>query len=207
FGFCGIASGQITHRASLDSSNGEGDGTSRETVISPTGRLVVFSSDATDLVANDHNGVSDVFVRDPIAGTTERLHVDSAGGAAGGEAGGASALHSTQCISTDGRFVVFVSSAPNLVSSDNNGKVDVFLRDRRHGTTQPVSVDSSGVQADDDSDAPAISADGRYVVFQSLATNLVAGDTNGVSDVFLRDLLTNTTERISVDPSGVGANR
>jgi len=198
----GIASAQITHRASLDSSNGEGDGASRETVISPSGRLVVFSSDATNLVPKDGNGVSDVFVRDPEAGTTERLSVDSSGG----EAGGASALHSSQCVSANGRFVVFVSAATTLVPSDTNNKSDVFLRDRRHGTTRRVSVDSAGLQANGDSDAPAISADGRFVAFQSDASNLVAGDANGASDVFVRDLQDGTTERVSVDSGGVGAN-
>jgi Tol biopolymer transport system component len=198
----GLASAQITHRASLDSANAEGDGASRETVIAPSGRLVVFTSDATDLVAGDNNGTSDVFVRDPDAGTTERVSVDSSGV----EGGGASALHSSRCISTDDRFVVFVSAAPNLVPNDTNGKVDVFLRDRRHGTTRRVSVDGMGIQANDDSDAPVISADGRFVAFQSLASNLVANDANGSSDVFVRDLLNNTTERISVDSSGAGAN-
>ncbi|HET6162660.1 MAG TPA: hypothetical protein VFG37_03280 [Planctomycetota bacterium] len=198
----GVASAQITHRASLDSSGGEGDGASRETVISPRGKLVVFSSDATDLVAKDGNGVSDVFVRDPDAGTTERVSVDSSGV----EGGGASALHSSQCISGDGRFVVFVSSAANLVAFDSNNKADVFLHDRRSGNTKRVSVDSTGVQANGDSDAPVISADGRFVAFQSDASNLVAGDTNGASDVFVRDLQNATTERVSVDSSGVGAN-
>jgi Tol biopolymer transport system component len=198
----GLASAQITHRASLDSANAEGDGASRETVIAPSGRVVVFTSDATNLVAGDNNGTADVFVRDPDAGTTERVSVDSSGV----QGGGASALHSSQCISTDDRFVVFVSAAPNLVPNDTNGKVDVFLRDRRHGTTQRISVDGSGIQANDDSDAPVISADGRFVAFQSLASNLAANDANGSSDVFVRDLLNNTTERISVDSSGAGAN-
>jgi Tol biopolymer transport system component len=198
----GIASAQITHRASLDSSNGEGDGASRETVISPRGKLVVFSSDATDLVSKDGNGVSDVFVRDPEAGTTERVSVDSSGV----EGGAASVLHSSQCISGDGRFVVFVSSAANLVAFDSNNKSDVFLHDRRSGNTKRVSVDSAGAQANGDSDAPAISVDGRFVAFQSDATNLVAGDTNGASDVFVRDLQNGTTERVSVDSAGVGAN-
>jgi Tol biopolymer transport system component len=198
----GLASAQITHRASLDSASAEGNGASRETVISPSGRLVVFTSDATNLVAVDNNGVSDVFVRDPDAGTTERISVDSSGV----EGLGASALHSSQCISTDDRFVVFVSAASNLVPNDTNGKADVFLRDRRHGTTRRVSVDGAGFQSNDDSDAPVISSDGRFVAFQSLASNLVANDANGSSDVFVRDLLNDTIERISVDSTGAGAN-
>jgi len=198
----GYASAQTTHRASLDSSDGEGDGASRETVLSPRGKLVVFSSDATNLVPKDGNGVSDVFVRDPDTGTTECVSINSSSV----EGGGASALHSSQCISADGRFVVFVSSAANLVAFDSNNKTDVFLHDRRSGNTKRVSVDSAGLQANSDSDAPAISSDGRFVAFQSDATNLVAGDGNGASDVFVRDLQNGTTERVSVDSGGVGAN-
>jgi Tol biopolymer transport system component len=109
-------------------------------------------------------------------------------------------------ISADGRYVAFASAATNLVPGDTNGQVDVFVRDRSSGTTQRVSVSSAGAQADFGSTIPAISADGRYVVFESFATNLVPGDTNGLTDVFLRDRQTGITERISVTTFEAQAN-
>ncbi|MEN4030122.1 MAG: hypothetical protein PQ975_05955, partial [Methanobacterium sp.] len=101
-------------------------------------------------------------------------------------------------ISIDGRYIAFSSYASNLVAGDINGHKDVFVRDRLLNTTTLVSVSSTGEQGNGDSSQPSISADGRYVAFTSYATNLVTGDTNGVSDVFVRDLLLNITERVSV---------
>src|SRR5207248_3288317 len=89
-------------------------------------------------------------------------------------------------ISADGRFVAFLSSASNLVGGDTNGARDVFVRDRKAGKTRRVSVDSHGTQGNGTSFAPSISADARFVAFTSLANNLVAGDTNGASDIFAR---------------------
>jgi uncharacterized repeat protein (TIGR01451 family) len=108
----------------------------------------------------------------------------------------------------DGRFVVFASAASNLVPGDSNGVGDVFVRDRRIGVTERVSVGPKGVQGDGDSNflgistAPAISDDGRYVAFKSDASNLVKGDRNQLTDVFVRDRATGTTERISGDGGG-----
>src|SRR5207244_3779910 len=90
-------------------------------------------------------------------------------------------------ISADGRFVAFFSSATNLVAGDTNGSPDVFVHDRQTGVTERVSVDSTGTQGNSVSAFPAISADGRFVAFRSDATNLVAGDTNGVDDIFVHD--------------------
>jgi Tol biopolymer transport system component len=101
-----------------------------------------------------------------------------------------------------GRYVAYVSSATNLVSGDSNGVADVFVRDRQAGTTERVSVDSSGKQADGACTSCAISSDGRFVAFASVATNLVSGDTNGTFDVFVRDRQNGTTGRVSVDSSG-----
>ncbi|HVM97377.1 MAG TPA: hypothetical protein VMT89_13365 [Candidatus Acidoferrales bacterium] len=109
-------------------------------------------------------------------------------------------------ISSDGRYVAFYSYALNLVAGDTNGRSNVFVRDRQTNTTTLVSVGSSGTLGNGDSVNPAISADGRYVVFYSNASNLVADDTNASSDVFVRDLQTNTTTRVSVDSSGVQGN-
>src|SRR5439155_1656765 len=105
-------------------------------------------------------------------------------------------------LSADGRFVAFDSSAPDLVAGDTNNNPDVFVHDRQTRTTERVSVDSAGIEGNFQSYGPALSADGRFVAFGSYATNLVAGDTNGQHDVFIRDRLTGTTERVSVGSTG-----
>src|SRR5207248_8575007 len=115
-------------------------------------------------------------------------------------------------MSADGRFVAFGSLSDNLVPGDTNKRSDIFVRDRMLGTTERVSVSSAGRQSDADSGllngmgAPSISADGRYVAFDSEATNLVKGDTNGAADVFVRDRQTGTTERVSVSSAGAQAS-
>jgi Tol biopolymer transport system component len=135
------------------------------------------------------------------AGTTERVSVDSAEGQADLFAAppGVSTGSFHPSISSDGRIVAFDSNATDLVADDTNGVFDVFIRDRAAGTTQRVSVSGAGAQANDISAAGDVSGNGRFVAFESSATNLVAGDTNGVDDVFVRDRLAGTTERISVD--------
>lgn len=184
-----------TECASLDSSGAQGNGPSWYPSISADGRYVVFLSLASNLVGGDTNGRWDVFVRDRQNTTTERVNVDFAGGQGNLDSGLAS-------ISGDGRFVAFRSLANNLVSGDTNGKWDIFVRDRQNGTTERASVDSNGAQGNMDSDFPAISADARFVAFMSLASNLVSSDTNGVADVFVRDLHAGTTERTSIGLGG-----
>src|SRR2546430_15507603 len=119
-----------------------------------------------------------------MTGPTERVRVWSAGTGANGN-------RFAPAMSADGRFVAFASDATNLVGRDTNGAVDIFVHDRVTGATKRVSVSSTGAQANDDSFAgffaPAVSADGRFVAFSSDATNLVPGDTNGRTDVFVRD--------------------
>ncbi len=114
-------------------------------------------------------------------------------------ANGVSSLPST---SADGRFIAFASEASNLVDNDTNGVTDVFVRDRVSGITMRVSVDSSGTQVNGTSSYPSISADGRYIAFESDATNLVPGDTNEMTDVFVRDRELGVTTRVSVDSAG-----
>src|SRR5882672_3921736 len=109
-------------------------------------------------------------------------------------------------LSADGRFAAFYSDASNLVAGDANSARDVFVHDGQTGETTRVSVDSSGAEANGDSFAPAISADGRFVTFSSAASNLVAGDANGANDVFVRDRQAGTTTRVSVAPAGAEAN-
>jgi Tol biopolymer transport system component len=191
-----------TERVSVDSGGAQGNGLSGGSSISADGRYLAFVSSATNLVPGDTNGALDVFVRDRQSGTTERVSVDS-GGAQGN---GVSYLSS---ISSDGRYVAFRSYAQNLVPGDTNGTWDVFVHDRQSGTTERVSVDSSGGQGNGNdwyNDRLSISADGRYVAFYSSGTNLVPGDTNGTWDVFVRDRQNGTTERVSVDSGGAQGN-
>ncbi|MBW1642621.1 MAG: PD40 domain-containing protein [Deltaproteobacteria bacterium] len=186
-------------RVSLNNSGGEGDNGSNYPSISSNGRYVAFDSYATNLVAGDTNARGDVFVYDRDTDTIERVSVDSSG--VQGNDGSYN-----PSISSDGRYVAFVSSATNLVTGDTNTDSDVFVYDRDTDTIERVSVDNSGVQGDDYSQDPRISSDGRYVAFESSATNLVAGDTNTVSDVFVYDRDTDTIERVSVDNSSVQGN-
>src|SRR5439155_7441870 len=120
--------------------------------------------------------------------------------ASGGTQSNAASLGSA--LSADGRLVAFQSDATNLVVGDTNGATDVFVRDRQTGMTARVSVASDGTQANNVSSYPALSADGRFVAFQSDATNLVAGDTNGTTDVFVHDRPTCTTQPATAPPAG-----
>ena len=129
------------------------------------------------------------------AGDTTRVSVSSSG-----VEGDDNSYQPT--ISADGRYIVFQSYADNLVSGDTNGKLDIFIRDRQTDTTTRVSVKSDGTESNDNSAHPTISADGRYVAFHSDATNLVDGDTNGKTDVFVYDRQTHTTTRVSVKSNG-----
>jgi Tol biopolymer transport system component len=187
-----------TERASIGSGGAQGDDYSFDPSLSADGRFVAFYSRAATLVPGDTNGWEDVFVRDRLAGTTERVSV-------GGDGAEGDGFSGYPALSADGRFVAFASGATNLVAGDTNGpfRWDVFVRDRQAGTTERVSVSGAGVQADDTSLGAALSADGRFVAFTSHASNLVPGDTNGAQDVFVRDRQAGTTER--VDVSGAGA--
>jgi Tol biopolymer transport system component len=173
--FVRVLATQTTEIVSVDSHGSTGNGRSQSAVISRGGDWVAFESDATNLVASDGNGVTDVFLRDRGLGTTERVSVDSAGN----EGDGPSAIATSgQGISADGRFVAIVSDATNLVANDTNGCTDVFVRDRTTGTTDRVSVDSAGGEANGFCSDAALSLDGRYVAFLSAASNLVASDAN-----------------------------
>jgi Tol biopolymer transport system component len=167
--------------------------------ISADGRYVAFQSSATNLVAGDTNGAPDIFVRDRVAKTTTRVSLTNAGAQANG-------WSYSPSLSADGRYVAFRSGATNLVAGDTNANDDIFVRDRVGRTTKRVSVSSAGLQADSYSVSPSISADGRYIAFTSAATNLVAGDGNAVTDVFLRDMLAGTTALVSVGLGGAAAD-
>jgi Tol biopolymer transport system component len=191
-----------TERVSVSSAGVQGNNTSGSPSISADGRYVAFQSFASNLVAGDTNGSSDIFVRDRLAGTTARVSVNSAGTQG-------NVASSSPAISADGQYVAFDSVASNLVADDTNGWQDVFVHDRGTGATARVSVSSEGEQGNRESSSASISANGRYIAFSSLASNLVAGDTNGVEDVFVRDCGScgsGTTERVSVSSAEVEGN-
>jgi len=189
----------VTTRVSINSSAVQGNGDSYEPALNADGSKVAFTSLASNLAASDSNGVADVFVRDRTANTTSRVSIATgAGGAQGnGESGQA-------YLSASGQFVAFISYASNLVAGDSNGAFDVFVRDRTGNTTSRVSIatGAGGAQANADAWQPALSGDGRYVVFASDASNLVPADNNATADVFLRDRTSNTTSRVSVNVGG-----
>jgi len=184
-----------TRRVSVSSSGAQANaGSAIDPQISANGRYVVFTSAASNLVAGDTNGATDVFIRDLEENTTRRASVSP-----GGQGNGPSAKPT---VSADGRYVAFTSYASNLVPGDTNGTWDTFVYDMRTGAVVRTSVASDGTQSDAMSDGPTISADGRYVGFISLADNLVPEDTNKTGDVFVHDLRTGATTRISVGPTG-----
>jgi len=178
--------------AALGGSGGEA--ASGQPAVSGDGQLVAFTSLASDLVAADSNGASDVFVRDLGLDANERVSVTNA------EAQGNGAS-SEPAISPDGNSVAFASLATNLVGADANNASDVFLRDRAAGTTERLSVAAPGGSTSGASAAPDLSDDARYAVFESAAA-LVPEDSNGVTDIYLRDRMEQTTQRVSVKSGG-----
>lgn len=200
------SSGVRTERVSVSSAGVQGNDFSAgfEIGISGTGRFAAFASNATNLVPDDTNGVSDAFVHDRRSGQTTRVSVGFDGSQANGSIGADDAV----TISADGRIVVFASSATNLVQGDTtSGLQDLFAYDRRTGKTERVTVSSDEVPANSGvSFQPSLSADGWFVVFVSTATNLVDGDTNNADDVFVRDRKRGTTERINVSSTGIQSN-
>ena len=239
-----------TERVSIASDTTQADADSFSPAISSDGQFVAFQSDATNLVLNDTNSNSDIFVHDRQTDSTERISV-----ATGGAQGNGDSFF--PAISADGRYVAFSSEASNLVAGDTNNKADIFVHDRQNDTTElivgpaeftsgsdiitvaPVispdnafvglrsladdlvpadtnnsfdaflvnrttsiiertSVSSSEVEGNADSSKPSISSDNRFVVFSSIATNLVSTDFNGSEDVFVRDRNADQTRRVSL---------
>jgi Tol biopolymer transport system component len=189
----------VTTRLSVGPGGAQADGRSFVPALSADGRYAVFYSDAANLVTGDANNARDVFVRDLQSGETTRASVGPVGVEANGDS-------FEPAISADGRFVAFSSAATNLVAGDSNNANDVFVRDRQASTTTRVSVGPAGANANGGSDAPSISADGRYVAFTSAAANLVDGDTNGQRDAFVFDRQTSVTTRASLSFTGEQAN-
>jgi Tol biopolymer transport system component len=166
--------------------------------ISGTGRYIAFVSFDTNLVKGDNNGLPDIFVKDMQQNKIYLASVSTSGKIGDSDSG----VFGGPSISSDGRYVAFQSYATNLVQGDTNNASDIFVHDLKTGKTERVSVASNGKQGNDASDTPAISGNGRYVAFWSMATNLVHGDTNGLPDVFVHDRVTGKTERVSVASNG-----
>lgn len=246
----------VMTRASVSSTGGQGNSVSYVPTISADGRFVAFTSNATNLVAGDTNGQSDVFVKDRQTGSTTRVSISSTGAQGNGwcirasispngryvafgssstnlvaGAGGtwqnfvhdrqtgyttcvtrsttgafANAASWTPVFSFDGRYVAYSSDASNLVPDDTNGTQDVFVHDQQTGTTTRVSVSSTGAQGNGRSAGASLSSDGSLIGFGSVATNLVAGDSNGAEDTFVHNTITGITTRVSVSSSGLQGN-
>ena len=192
----------ITELVSVSSNGVEANAGSGPLSISADGRFVAFGSSGDNLVPEDTNGASDLFVRDRQSGETVRVSVSSEG-LEGNDEIIFFLLDSRNIMSADGRYVAFMSLADNLVPQDTNTSPDVFVHDRETGETVRVSVDSGGAQANHESWSVSIDGSGRFVVFASLASNLVPGDTNedGI-DIFVHDRSTGLTRRVNVASDG-----
>ena len=190
------ARGGALERVSLTTGGAATDGASFSPSISADGRYVAFASLATNLTLNDANGFPDVFRKDMATGAV--LLVSS------GPTGVPADLYSfAPAISADGRYVAYLSAATNLVPGDLNNSIDTFLTDPVARTTRLVSAAADGTPASSGSiNRPSLSADARYVAFDSAAANLTAADANNRDDVFVKDMLTGAIVRATEGPGG-----
>lgn len=188
---------------SADSSGNQGDNTSSPGSISQGGHYVTFSSWATNLVVGDTNGTEDIFVKDLVTNGITRVNTDSLGSQGNG-------ICEAPRITPDGRYVVFWSEATNLVPNDANGTTrDICVKDLQTGAIRLANTNSAGHQSSAIgilANHPSISADGRYVAFENWDSILVSGDNNARTDVFVKDLQTGTTTRVSLSSSRKQAN-
>ena len=184
-----------TERASVAPGGVGANDPSFHPAVSGDGLLVAFTSVASNLSPGDSSRWADVFVYDRRVGSVDRVSL-SPDGTEGND------VSYDPFLSGDGRFVAFTSFASNLVAGDVYPGTDIFVRDRLAGVTELASVSSDAVQGNGDSDGPSISADGRFMAFSSLASNLASGDTNGLKDVFVRDRQARVTVRVSLSSDG-----
>lgn len=188
-----------TRLVSVDSSGNVGNSSSESACISANGRFVAFVSQSTNFDPRDTDIYRDIYVHDLQTGATELASVNSFG-----TKGNQSSV--SPCLSGDGRFLVFSTFASNLDGTDVLLDGDIYIRDLLNGTTELLSLDTSGAKGNGASDYPSITSDGRFVTFTSNSTNLDPNDTDNQSDIYLRDRLAGTTELVSVDSSGVKAS-
>lgn len=187
-----------TTRISTDSNGNQVNGRSEDAHFSPDGTKVIFTSYASNLVPGDTNGVPDVFVKDLVSWSVTRVSTDGSGNQLNAE--------SSEAIFLQNGNIAFKSLSSNAVANDTNGFYDIFVKNIQTGVVTRVSTDALGNQANAPSYDVSFSADGTKAVFLSGATNLVPGDTNGVDDVFLKDLTTGSIIRVNVDLGGIQAN-
>ena len=191
--------GRMADLASADSTGYQGNYTSQHGGMSGDGAVVVFESASSNLVCDGYQWPN-VYVRNRKTGETARISSRMGGGSSEGHVGDGA------CVSADGRFVVFYSPATDLVAGAVGGVNQVYMADIELGMLARVSSGSTGSAGDGNSVRPSISANGRYVVYESSASNLVIGDTNGVDDVFVYDRESGVTHRVSVSSSGSEGN-
>lgn len=184
---------------SKDSNSQPGNNYSNQASISGDGSYIAFKSEASSLLNGDNNDVSDIFRHDRLTGTTVLVSKADNGAAADEES-------SNPSISQNGRYVVFESASDLLSINDSNLSSDVYLRDLDAGLTRLVSVTPYSNSGNGSSANAEVNSDGRYVAFSSDADNLVLGDDNQTTDIFLRDTVAKTTTRLSVNAAGVTGN-
>jgi hypothetical protein len=188
-----------TKLVTINGAGAASGGSDGYSALSANGRFVAFSSYANDLVANDTNGSTDVFVRDLLANKTKLVSFNNVGTTAGND------VSEKPVLSATGQYVAFQSYASNLVPNDTNGsRMDIFVRDLFADITRLVSCNNAGTGSGNyESSAPVLSANGRFIAFSSLATDLAAtNDTNNSLDVFVRDLVVNKTKLVSINKTG-----
>jgi hypothetical protein len=175
-------------------------------IITPDGRFVLFASSANNLVSSGTNnlqmssifpGKMNVYLRDRANGSNSLVSINLVG------MGGGNWDSIPAGVSTNGRYALFESRASDLVAGDTNNFTDVFVRDMLSGVTMLVSISTNGGLGNFASRGASMTPDGRFVAFVSAANNLVGGDTNGISDIFVRDMLTGTTVLASPGAKGV----
>jgi Tol biopolymer transport system component len=193
-----IVTGAIT-RLSVNAKGAEGNSDSFSPIFSADGTKVVFRSNASNLVPGDTNKADDIFVKVLATGKLTR-----ASSRANGAVGAGASF--SPVFSPDGTKVAFTSRAENLVAGDTNKQADIFVKDLGTGAIQLVSTTASGAQANDDCYTAAFSPDGTKIAFSSDATNLVAGDTNGKFDIFVKDLTSGAIQRVSTTGAGGQSN-
>lgn len=184
-----LATGVI-ERISVSTAGAQGVGESTQPVWSPDSTRIAFTSRADTLVNGDTNNVADVFIKELATGVLYRASTRHGGGQADG-------VSAEPAWSPNGASLAFASAAANLVSQDNNGAVDVFVKDLALGKVQRVSTDTDQKEGNKNSRSPAWSADGTRISFISEATNLIGGDTNGLADLFIKTLSNQTTSRVN----------
>jgi len=188
----------VTQRISVAADGSEARGNSIWPSISSDGRYIVYQSDAANLLPNS-NATQQAYFYDLQTGMTEMVSVSSTGAAG-------TRSSADPDVSDDGSFFVFQSLAPNLVPDDTNVEQDIFVRSRTSGTTTRISVGWNGAQGNGQSRYPRMSRDGGYIVYASRASNLVTGDTNRATDIFVYSRTSGQTQRVSIAGDGTQAN-